>query len=69
MKNHWTQKECDMIIKKYKDNTAFFGTNTLSGEPLTFNSMYEMLRLRMHFGEAESMVIMASLIKCGARFI
>ena len=66
MKNHWTKKECGEIIEQYKDNTAYFG-NTISGEPMRFEEMYNMLRNRMHFGEAETMVIIASLIKAGGK--
>lgn len=71
MKNHWTHKECDTIIAMYKDNTAWFGNNEILGEnvPMTFESMYEMLRFRMGFGEAETNVILASLIKCGAKIV
>lgn len=68
MKNHWTKKECDMIIDRYKDNTDFFG-NTFSGEPMQFEKMYDMLRFQMRFGEAETLVIIASLIKAGGKFI
>lgn len=64
MKNHWTKKECDTIIQMYKDRTAYFGENN---ENITFESMYEMLRMRMGFGEAEANVILACLIKCGAK--
>ena len=67
MKNHWSKKECDVIIEMYKDKTAFFGENALPEHPTTFDSMYEMLRLRMGFGEAETNVILACLIKCGAK--
>ena len=68
MKNRWTKKYCDYIIKTQKDNTAFFG-NTLSGEPMKLDDMYDMLRYRMGFGIAETEVIIASLIKAGAKFI
>ena len=37
-------------------------------EQMTFDQMYNMLRFRMEFGEAETKVIMASLIKNGAMF-
>lgn len=70
MKNYWTKKECDIIIDLYKNDTAWFGNNDILGEniPMTFESMYDMLRLRMGFGMAESNVIIACLIKCGAKF-
>lgn len=63
MKNIWTKKECDMIIQKYKDDTCYFGENG----GMTFNDMYTMLRYHMKFGQAETMVIIASLIKCGGK--
>ena len=66
MKNYWTKKECGQIIEQHKDNTAYFG-NTLSGEPMKFADMYNMLRHRMGFGEAETMVIIASIIKAGGK--
>ena len=68
MKNFWTHKICDAIIAENKDNTAYFG-NTIDGKPMKFYDMYNMLRYRMCFGEAETKVIIASLIKCGAKFI
>lgn len=68
MKNHWTKKECDMFIDYYKDKTAYFG-NTLSGEPMRFNEIYDMLRYRMRFGEAETMIIIACIIKCGGKIV
>ena len=66
MKNYWTKKECGEIIEQHKDNTAYFG-NTLSGEPMEFHRMYNMLRHQMRFGESETIVIIASLIKAGAK--
>ncbi len=69
MKNFWTHKMCDTIIAENKDKTAYFGNNTMDGNPMKFHDMYEMLRYRMHFGDAETKVIIASLIKCGAKFI
>jgi len=68
MKNHWTKKECEQIINANKDNTAYFG-NTLSGNPISFEEIYNMLRYRMHFGESETMVIIASIIKCGGKIV
>lgn len=62
MRNYWTKKECTDIIEQYKDNTAYFGND---GEPMEFHRMYNMLRYQMKFGEAETMVIIASLIKAG----
>lgn len=61
MKNRFTKKECDAIIQNHKDNTAYFDGG------MTYNAMYDMLRWRMGFGNAESLVIIASLIKAGAK--
>lgn len=71
MKNHWTHKECNTILAMYKDKTAWFGNNEILGEnkPFTFNEMFQMLHFRMGFGLAETNVIIASLIKCGAKII
>lgn len=61
MKNY-TKKEADEIITEYKDNTAYFdGT-------LTSKEMYELFRYRYSFGEAETMTIIAALVKSGAKF-
>lgn len=59
---HWSLEQCNEIIEEYKDNTMYFN------EQMTFEQMYDMLRLQMEFGEAETKCIMASLIKNGARF-
>lgn len=68
MKNYWTQKECNAIIERYKNETAYFG-NTINGEPLKFSELYEMFRLRYGFGEPETNIILASLIKAGAKIV
>ena len=59
---HWSLEQCDKTIEEYKNNTQYFN------EQMTFDEMYNMLRLQMEFGEAETKVIMASLIKNGAKF-
>lgn len=59
---HWSLEQCDKIIEEYKDDTMYFN------EQMTFEQMYNMLRLQMEFGEAETKVIVASLIKNGANF-
>ena len=59
---HWGLEYCDKTIEENKDNTMYFN------EQMTFDEMYNMLRLRMEFGEAETKVIIASLIKSGAKF-
>lgn len=59
---HWSLEQCNKIIAEYKDDTQYFN------EQMTFEQMYNMLRLQMEFGEAETKVIMACLIKNGANF-
>ena len=59
---HWTLEQCNQIIEEYKDNTMYFN------EQMTFDEMYNMLRLHYDFYEAETKVIMACLIKNGAKF-
>ena len=61
-KNKWTYADCDRIIRENKDKTAYFD------KELKFEKMWEMFRYDMHFGEAETAVILASLIKAGAWF-
>ena len=36
---------------------------------MTFDEAYNMFRLHYEFGEAETKVIIASLIKCGAKIV
>lgn len=62
MKNYWTRKHCDEVIENWKDETNYFKGN------LCFEDMYEMFRYRFNFGEGETNVILASLIKAGAKF-
>lgn len=57
-----TKKSAKEAIEAYKDLTAFFD------ESMTQNEMYEMLRYRMRFGEAETKVIISALILSGAKF-
>lgn len=57
-----TKVKASEIINEYRDETNYF-----SGE-IKAKDMYEMLRYRMQFGEAESKVIIAALIKAGAKF-
>ena len=59
---HWSLEQCNKIIEEYKDNTMYFN------EQMTFEQMYNMLRLQMEFGESETKVLMASLIMNGANF-
>lgn len=60
--SRWTKTECKRIIEMHKDNTSYYdGT-------MTFGDMTDMLRNRFGFGEAETAVIIASLILSGAKF-
>ena len=59
---HWNEDKCNEIIKEYKNETQYFN------EEMTFYEVYNMFRLEYEFGEAETKVIMASLIKNGANF-
>lgn len=61
-KNCWTQKEATKIIEQYANETNYFNGN------LNIQDMYDMFRYRYNFGEAETMVILASLVKSGAKF-
>ena len=57
-----TKVKASEIINEYRDETNYF-----SGE-IKAKDMYEMFCYRMQFGEAESKVIIAALIKAGAKF-
>lgn len=61
-KNYWTQEQAKQIIDENKEYTNYFDGS------MKFDDMYEMLRYRMQFGEAETAVIIASLIRSGAKF-
>ena len=57
-----TKAKAREIIEANKDNTAYFDKSISAKE------MYEMLRYRMRFGEAETKVIIAALEVSGAKF-
>ena len=58
----YTKVKAKQNIEAHKDNTAFYdGT-------LTEEEVYNMLRYRMRFGEAETQVIISSLVISGAKF-
>lgn len=59
---HWSLEQCNKIIEEYKDKTQYFN------EAMTFDEAYNMFRLEYEFGEAETKIIMACLIKNGAKF-
>ena len=60
--NLWTLADCNRIIKENKDDTNYFNCK------VTQDEMWEMFRYRFGFGEAETAVIIAALIKAGAKF-
>ena len=60
--NKWSCLECLNIIRENRDNTAWFNYE------MSMDDMWGMLRYRMGFGEAETAVIIASLIRAGAKF-
>ncbi len=57
-----TRKQALEVIQKNKDNTAWFDKS------LTREDMYNMLRYRMQFGQAETEVLLAALKLAGADF-
>ena len=61
-KNRWSYEDCKRIIAENKEDTAYFDRSQ------TFDDMWAMFRFRFGFGEAETAVIIASLILSGANF-
>ena len=57
-----TREDAKRIIQENKDTTNYFDNS------ITYDDMYNMLRYRMQFGEAETMCIIASLKLSGAKF-
>ena len=57
-----TKKLAKAIIEINKNNTNYFNNS------MTRDEMFDMLRFRMRFGQAETEVIIASLIIAGAKF-
>ena len=60
--NRWSCLDCLRIIKENKDNTAWFNYE------ISMDDMWNMFRNHMQFGEAETAVIIAALIRAGAKF-
>ena len=56
------KKQAKEVFERYKDETNYFN-NTIK-----MRDMYEMFRYRYNFGEAETKVILASLVMNGAKF-
>ena len=62
MKNCMTQDEAKQIIERHKGETNYFSGN------IDISDMWDMFRYRYEFGEAETAVILASLVRSGAKF-
>lgn len=60
--NRWSIRECNDIIRAFKDATGYFSRE------ISMDDMWVMFRLKYNFDEAETAVILASLIKAGAKF-
>ena len=58
----YTKKAAKESIEAYKDMTSYFDKS------MSQEDMYNMLRYRMQFGEAETRVIIAALVLAGAKF-
>lgn len=58
----YTKKQAKETIESYKDMTSWFDNEMSQAD------MYEMLKYRMRFGEAESRIIIAALVNAGAKF-
>ena len=58
----YTKKDAKETIAAYADMTSYFD------DSMTQADMYNMLRYRMAFGEAESRCIIAALVLAGAKF-
>ena len=58
----YTKKAAKETVESYKDMTAFYDGSMSQDE------MYNMLRYRMQFGEAETRTIFAALVISGAKF-
>lgn len=66
----YTKQKAIETIAAYKDNTAYFGYDDLNGKRVFLKQadVYDMLKNRMQFGDAESRVIIAALVLAGAKF-
>ena len=61
--NKFTSETARRVLNENKDNTLWFT------DGITLTDMYDMLRYRMKFGEAETLCIIASLKLNGAKII
>lgn len=58
----YTKKAAKETIESYKDMTSYYDGS------MSRNEMYNLLRYRMQFGEAETRTIIAALVISGAKF-
>lgn len=58
----FTKKAAKETVESYKDMTSYYDGS------MSQNEMYNMLRFRMKFGEAETRTIIAALVISGAKF-
>ena len=58
----YTKKTAKETVESYKDMTNYYDGS------ISQNEMYNMLRYRMQFGEAEARTIIAALVISGAKF-
>ena len=67
-----TKAEAKKLIEEYKGKTGWFKGNMhdMFGEIIpTYDKMFDMLRNRMAFGEAETLVIIGALALAGAEIV
>lgn len=58
----YTKEAAKETVESYKDMTSYYDGSMSQAE------MYNMLRYRMQFGEAETRTIIAALVISGAKF-
>lgn len=66
-----TSREAWKLIEDNQDDTAFYGKNNkslITGELITYNDIYDMLRGHANMGKAETSCIIAALRLTGATF-
>lgn len=66
-----TSREAWKLIEENQDNTAFYGKNNtmmITGEKMTYNDMYDIIRGHANMGKAETLCIIAALRLSGATF-
>lgn len=58
----YTKKAAKETVEAYKDMTSYFDSS------MSQEAMFQMLKYRMGFGEAETRVIIGALVMAGAKF-